>query len=717
VRIALIVPFLDEEAVLDGLLSSIAAQERRPDALVLVDDGSRDHGPEIAAAFAREHSWAWLLRRPPRSLGRDRLAACGELVGFAWAAEQVHADIVGKVDADLVLPPDFLAELERRFEADQRLGIAGAELSELREDGRRERMRAPTGHVHGASRLYRRACWAAIAPVPPILGWDTIDLVRARMQGWRTASFAIPSGDPLHERRMGSHDGLLRGYRRAGEAAWGYGSAPWMVALAAIARTRDHPRGLAAAHFAFAWARAAGRRAPRATPAERAWLRREHASRLRDTLSGHERERRLTAPKAPHVLVLLENQPYPYDARVRAEVKAMRTAGYRVTVVGPTGAGFEALEEQLDGVRVLRFRAPPSGRGIYNYAVEFGVSFVRLRTLTRRIAREDRVDAVLVCNPPDFLVELARPFARRGAGVVLDDRELSPELFEVKFGRRGPVHALLVAVERRAFHAADATLVTNASYIENVTRRAGLPRDRVFVVGNGPDPRRIHPVPPRPELRRGRAHLVLWMGAMSTQEGLELLVQAAGELVQGRGRDDITFALVGPGDVHDLLEEEIVRCGLEGVVELAGRQDDDGVRAYLATADVCVNTDQPNPMNDRAAMRKVLEYMAAGRPVVQFPLAEMRRLCGDATLWATPGDPLSLASQIERLLDDPALRRRVGEAGRARVHDGLMWPDQVQSLLRALELAHLRARTRRPTRPPAPSAPAPAARPATARPR
>jgi glycosyltransferase involved in cell wall biosynthesis len=156
----------------------------------------------------------------------------------------------------------------------------------------------------------------------------------------------------------------------------------------------------------------------------------------------------------------------------------------------------------------------------------------------------------------------------------------------------------------------------------------------------------------------------------------------------------VSFALVGPGDIHEELRAEVSRRGLDGVVELPGRGGDDLVRAYLSTADVCVNTAQPNPMNDRAAMRKVLEYLAVGRAVVQFPLAEMRRLCGDTTLYARPGDAHDLADRIAELLDDPALRDRLGAAGRARVHDGLMWSHQVAALQAALELACTRGRGR-----------------------
>lgn len=396
-----------------------------------------------------------------------------------------------------------------------------------------------------------------------------------------------------------------------------------------------------------------------------------------------------------HVLFLIENQPYPYDPRVRGQAAALVAAGYRVTVVAPSGAGFESPDEALDGVRVRRYRAPVPGRGIPSYAYEYLVSCLRLVRLAKQTHTEQPVDVVFVCSPPDILVLLALPLARRGTAVVFDNRELSPELFEMKFGRRGLVHRFLLAGERLAFRHADSVLVTNESYASNAHIRGGVDPARVFVVGNGPDRHRIFPVQPRPELRRGRKHLVLWMGAMSKQEGLELLIEAADELVNRRGRSDVTFALVGPGDVHDALMSEIGRRRLEDVVELPGRVGDDLVRAYLATADVCVGVDVQSTMNDRAAMRKVFEYMAMGCAVVQFPLAEMRRLCGTATVYAHNGDAADLAQRINELLENEQERRRLGREAQRHVLDKrLTWQDQVPVLLAAVDTALQRASAR-----------------------
>jgi glycosyltransferase involved in cell wall biosynthesis len=174
---------------------------------------------------------------------------------------------------------------------------------------------------------------------------------------------------------------------------------------------------------------------------------------------------------------------------------------------------------------------------------------------------------------------------------------------------------------------------------------------------------------------------------MSRQEGLERLIEAADEIVNGAGRRDVTFALVGPGDVHDDLRAEVERRHLDGAVFISNGVGDELVRAYLSTADICVGVDECVGMNELTVMQKILEYMAVGRPVVQFPLREMRRVCGDAAVYARDRDSHDLGKKILELLDDPERRRRLGTAARARAHDGLMWPQQVPALLDAVSTA------------------------------
>ncbi len=266
IRMLVVVPFLNEERYLGELLQSVGGQTRPPDRLLLVDDGSDDDSPAIAAEFAARHPYAAVLRRPPRKVGRDRLAHGVALTAFEWALQRAEEpwDVAAKVDADLRLPPSMLATLERELIVDQRLGIVGTFLAELGPDGVPARHRCPEDHVNGATKFYRRECHEQISPIPSLLGWDTIDEIRARLRGWTTRSVDLPEGDPLHLRPMGTHDGLLRGYRRWGTCAYTYGEHPIHVMATAVQRLADRPPVLGSLNYVLGWMLAGLRRMPRA---------------------------------------------------------------------------------------------------------------------------------------------------------------------------------------------------------------------------------------------------------------------------------------------------------------------------------------------------------------------------------------------------------------------------------------------------------------------
>jgi poly-beta-1,6-N-acetyl-D-glucosamine synthase len=284
--LAAAVLFLNEERLLPRMLDSLDSQRRPPDLLLLVDDGSTDGSPALAAAFAGRHPWARVLERPRQPVVTDRLAQAAELVAFQWAVEQAAAggrafDVIAKLDADLDLPPDFFDRIMSAFESDPSLGMAGAPLSFERAAGEPAREYSKPWHLRGATKFYRRECLDEISPVPPILGWDTIDETSARMRGWGVRTVEFPDAQPLHLRPTGSHDGALRGFYRRGVAAWGYGAHPAHVAASAAVRTRQRPRVLGGIAYLLGWGSALLRRAPRADPEVRKFMRREQLHRLR----------------------------------------------------------------------------------------------------------------------------------------------------------------------------------------------------------------------------------------------------------------------------------------------------------------------------------------------------------------------------------------------------------------------------------------------------
>jgi glycosyltransferase involved in cell wall biosynthesis len=245
VHIDAIVPFLNEEAFLPTFLESIERQTRRPDRLVLVDDGSTDCSFGIAREFADRHDWAVALQRPVREQHGDRLARAAEYAAFQWALDRADGewDVVAKLDADIRLTPRTLESIANELARRPGLGLAGSYLSEVGGRGALGRLKIRPEHVHGATKFYRRECYEAISPMPAILGWDMIDEVKAAMAGWDTQSFAMPDGDPLHMRFRGRHDGLLRGFRRWGP--WGSIRSTWCCTASSACLThRSSSAGL-----------------------------------------------------------------------------------------------------------------------------------------------------------------------------------------------------------------------------------------------------------------------------------------------------------------------------------------------------------------------------------------------------------------------------------------------------------------------------------------
>jgi len=406
--------------------------------------------------------------------------------------------------------------------------------------------------------------------------------------------------------------------------------------------------------------------------------------------------RRLRREQSPHVIFALENEPFPYDVRVLQEAKALVEAGYAVTVCAPRGEAFGTVDKEVDGVRTVRYATPPQGKSVLGYIREYLLAVGRMRAAITRVHRVQPADAVVVITPPELLVVSALALKRAGAALIIDHHDLSPELLEAKFGPRPVLYAAVASVERLALSQADVVITTNARYAEVITQRGGAACQRLYIVRNGADRERIYPVQPNLELKRGRPWLVCWVGAMSAQKGLPLLVEAAAELIKARGRTDVTIAVIGDGEVRNDIIAAADERGLAPWMDFPGRADDELIRQYMSTADVCVRVDPGNPKNNTSTITTVVEYMLMGRAIVQFPRTEAREMCAETTVYARDGDACDLARQVEELLDDTGRRHALGAAAQARAQTQLLWAQQIPSLLTAVEhgldLARSRAR-------------------------
>jgi glycosyltransferase involved in cell wall biosynthesis len=385
------------------------------------------------------------------------------------------------------------------------------------------------------------------------------------------------------------------------------------------------------------------------------------------------------------ILILVENLPSPFDRRVWQEATALREAGYKVSIICPTGKGYEAKFEQIEGINIWRYDLPVEGEGAIGYAIEYSVALLRTFVLCWRVLLTEGFDVIQACNPPDLFFLIGRFFKLFGKKFVFDHHDINPELYEAKFGRRDFFYRLLLKLERWTFSAADVSLATNESYRRIAIERGGMPPERVFVVRSGPSLQRLKIGPPDERLKCGRRYLVGYVGVMGKQEGVDYLLRAVRHLVLEQGRTDIHFGLVGGGTSLDAMKTLAAELGVAQYVTFTGRVPDHEMLAMLNTAEVCVNPDLANEMNDMSTMNKIMEYMALGKPIVQFDLAEGRFSAQAASLYANRNDPVDLAAKIVELIDDPARRAVMGKCGRERVERELEWRHEAPKLIKAYE--------------------------------
>src|SRR5215468_130677 len=378
------------------------------------------------------------------------------------------------------------------------------------------------------------------------------------------------------------------------------------------------------------------------------------------------------ADTRPRILIIVQNLPVPFDRRVWLECRALTAAGYDVTVICPKGKN-DPSYQNLDGVALLKYRPYAPGGGALGFVAEYAYSFLATARLVLRARRQGRFDVLQACNPPDIFWPIARWLRRRdGSRFVFDHHDLCPELYDSRFSqasqlpRRG-----LVALERATFRTADHVVATNSSYAEVALRRGQKDPADVTVVRTGPDPERLCSREPVAALRRGRKHLVAYLGVMGPQDGVDLAVRAASHVVRDLGRDDVSFTFMGAGDCYDEIVALRDAVGLQDYVELPGRVPDETVVDVLSTAEVGLSPDPKNSLNDVSTMNKTLEYMAFGMPVVAFDLKETRVSAGAAGSYVSSGDVAAYARAIVELLDDGEKREDMGREGRLRIEKEL----------------------------------------------
>jgi glycosyltransferase involved in cell wall biosynthesis len=386
------------------------------------------------------------------------------------------------------------------------------------------------------------------------------------------------------------------------------------------------------------------------------------------------------------VLIIVENLPVPFDRRVWQEACALKDLGHEVTVICPIMKGYNATEETLEGIQIYRHPLTCEGSGVAGFLKEYLHALWGETRLAFKAWRKRGFDIIHLCNPPDILCLVALPYKLLGKRVIFDVHDITPELFEEKFGRRNALYWAVRAAERLTLWLSDVVIATNQSVLDIVRRRGRKRSEDVFVVRTSPEKINTEALEDA-SLKKGRKFLACYVGVMGVQDGVPYLVRMADYVVNKLGRKDTQFLLMGKGEDYDKVVALRDELGLADFVDLPGRVSDEFLATALRTMDAGLACDPINEFNQHCTMNKTLEYMAFGKAQVMFEIREGRVSAGDAAVYVTSNSEAEFGDTLMGLLDDEPRRRQMGEEGLRRIQGDLSWRKSREQL----DLAYKRA--------------------------
>ena len=384
--------------------------------------------------------------------------------------------------------------------------------------------------------------------------------------------------------------------------------------------------------------------------------------------------------------MLVENNSYPGDTRVRREALALVDAGFNVTVIAPREVG-QARRDVVDGVSVYRYPEPTERDSFWGFVWEFFYSTLAAFIVSFSVWRKEGFDVIHAHNPPDTLFAIGLFYKLFGKKFVFDHHDLGPELYMARSGGNGNklVYNVLRLLEKWTFQTSNLVIATNESYKKIAMERGGVEESRIEIVRNGPPLSFLSYAQPYPELVNSPKTVFGYAGSIGVQDGLDYLIEALKYLKYELNRDDFLTIIMGDGDDLPRIKAMTSEYGLEDHVQFTGWLKKDRLLRYMASIDIGVDPDPSNDFNDKCTMIKMTEYMAFSKPIVAFDLPEHRFTSKEAAIYVADNNTDDFAKVLQLLMDDPAQRERMGKIGRDRVEKVIAWEYSVPKLVSAYE--------------------------------
>jgi glycosyltransferase involved in cell wall biosynthesis len=386
-----------------------------------------------------------------------------------------------------------------------------------------------------------------------------------------------------------------------------------------------------------------------------------------------------------HILFIVENAAVPGDRRVWPEAAVANKNFEKVSIISTVSRWSKKKYEIINGIEIYRHPVLKIGNKNFGLILEYLVAFLFELLLTAKIFLKKPFHIIHAANPPDHIFLIALFYKLFGIKFIFDHHDLSPELYLTKFSnKKDIIYKTLILFEKFSCKLADAVISTNNSYRRIVINRHKINRDKIFVARNDP---KIS------EFSLNRKHLtnesntkktILYVGAINFQDGVDQLLYIIKYLIKELNRNNFICHVVGGGESLNSVENLSKKLGLKSFVNFTGPIiDRREVIKHLFSADICVEPAPDNEINRHSTFIKMMEYMAAGKPIVAFDLFETRYSTDNHAILIKSGDIEGFAHALKKLMDNPLLGERLGRSAQERIHSQLNWENSAQNLRRA----------------------------------
>ena len=383
-------------------------------------------------------------------------------------------------------------------------------------------------------------------------------------------------------------------------------------------------------------------------------------------------------------VLVVENLPLPFDRRVWQEANALKESGWQVAVICPKNDKYPEDYVCINDIHIYRHPLPLEASGKIGFIIEYLAALFHELRLLIKIYRKHGFTVIQACNPPDLIFLVALPFKLMGKKFLFDHHDICPELFAVKFGRKGLLYKTMLLFEKLTYMTADMVVTANDTFRQLCMERTGKDPQKIVSVYSVPDSKNMHRTAPRTDLKQGKRILVGYIGIIGNQDGVDHLVRAMAHLKYQMGIDDVRAVIIGDGPDLAAIKALAVDLKVAGDIEFAGYLSGETLMATLSAVDIGVIPDPYNEYNDKISMNKVFEYSKLGIPIVCYPLAETMRLLGDAAEVAPTREADGLAAGIAKLLDD-TYRADMAKRALDRAAGSFSWDTEKQKYVAVYE--------------------------------